>query len=38
LCDYYLRGTEEIQGLEEGTLPDRRKTQRQVPNQGRELT
>ena len=33
-----MRGAEEMQGLKEGTLPDGRKTRRQVPNQGRELT
>ena len=33
-----LRGAEKMQGLEEGTLPDGRKTQRQVPNRGRERT
>ena len=31
-------GAEEMQGLKERTLPDGRKTRRQVPNQGRELT
>ena len=33
-----LCGAEEMQGLEEGILPESRKTRRQVPNQGRELT
>ena len=33
-----LRGAEEMQELEEGTLPGGRKTQRQVPIRGRELT
>ena len=33
-----MRGAEEMQGLEKRTLPDGRKTWRQVPNQGRELT
>ena len=31
-------GAEEMQGLEEGTVSDGRKTRGQVPNQGRELT
>ena len=33
-----MRGAEEIQGLEKRTLPDGRKTWRQVLNQERELT
>ena len=33
-----LWGAEEMQGLKEGTVPDGRKTRRQVPNQERELT